>query len=81
MGGSPLDGTAIWVYEMCARLAEERLQAGGCLVMYHIGTSIMQWLTSLMALVLAALHTVPHHSTQHHHQPVRLPELASAGPV
>jgi hypothetical protein len=49
--------------------------------MFHIGTSIMQWLTSLMALVLATLHPVPHHATQRHHQPVKLPELASGGPL
>ena len=41
-----------------------------------IGASLMQWVTGLAALVMAALHPVPRHATQHHHQPVKLPELA-----
>ena len=44
--------------------------------MFQIGTSLVQWFTGVVALVLAAWHPVPRHATQHHHQPVKLPELA-----
>ncbi len=46
--------------------------------MFHISTSVWQWITGLVALTLATLAPAPRHGTQHHHQPVKLPELAIA---
>jgi hypothetical protein len=54
------------------------VRGGGLLAMFHISTSVLQWLASLLAVALATLHPAPRHASQHHHQPVKLPELASA---
>jgi len=47
--------------------------------MFQISMMVGRWITSVIALALATLHPAPRHDGQRHHQPVTLPELASAG--
>ena len=50
----------------------------GLHVLFQISASLSQWAAALLALALSSAHPAPHHAAQHHHQPVRLPELARA---
>jgi hypothetical protein len=47
-------------------------------VLFQISGTFSQWAAALLALALSTLNPAPRHTSQHHHQPVRLPELASA---
>ena len=51
------------------------------LAAFQISTTLGHCLAALLAIALSPLTPAPRHASQHHHQPVRLPELASAGPV
>jgi hypothetical protein len=62
------------VYEPRRRFRNEQ----GLLVMFQISTSLVRWVTNLIALAVATAHPAPRHDAQRHHQPVTLPELASA---
>ena len=53
----------------------------GLLATFQISTTFGHWLAALLALALSSLSPAPKHASQHHHQPVRLPELASVGPL
>jgi len=53
----------------------------GMLAAFQISSTLGHWVATLLAFALSALSPAPKHASQHHHQPVRLPELASAGPV
>jgi hypothetical protein len=53
----------------------------GLLVLFKTSASLGQWVAGLLALALSTMQPAPRHASQHHHQPVRLPELASAGPL
>ena len=52
----------------------------GLIVLFQISATIGQWATLLLSLATSAPHPAPRPAPQHHHQPVRLPELASANP-
>ena len=50
----------------------------GLLVLFQSTLSLSQWLATVIALALSPASPAPRHAPQqHHHQPVRLPELAS----
>jgi hypothetical protein len=51
----------------------------GLLVLFQISTAFGRWAAALLALASSVLNPAPRHATQRHHQPVTLPELASAG--
>ena len=53
----------------------------GLIAIIRTSASAGHWLVTMLALALAMFHPAPRHASQHHHQPVRLPELASAGTV
>ncbi|WP_353230202.1 hypothetical protein [Novosphingobium sp.] len=50
----------------------------GLFVLFQIGASFGQWVAAALALSLSLLHPAPRHPVPHRHEPVRLPELASA---
>ena len=52
----------------------------GLIVLFQISATIGQWAALLLSLATSAPHPPPRPVPQHHHQPVRLPELASANP-
>jgi hypothetical protein len=50
----------------------------GLIILFQISATLGQWAAVLLSLAISAPHPAPHHAPPHHHQPVRLPELASA---
>lgn len=51
----------------------------GLLAIIQTAANVSQWVAAALALSLSLLHPAPRHPAPHRHEPVRLPELASAG--
>jgi hypothetical protein len=47
------------------------------LAAFHISAALGHCAAAMVAFALSMLHPAPHRASEHRHQPVRLPELAS----